>query len=165
MFMADEEFAYARIIRCGSATRAASVGPSELIISPRYAGSPSASTACERGLVYCPATRATLTTGRLAPYVSTTAICSSVRALDNRWDSVLSANVSAQSPPCNRNARPSQTSASLARSPPPSYGAPTDGPGVSTLQPCPPTARPGHGGVGARGSDRQWSRPNASASA
>jgi hypothetical protein len=92
------------------------VASSELIRSPRYAGRPSTSSSCDLGLVYCPATRATLTTGRLAPYVSTTAICSSVRQLANRCDSVLSAKVSAQSPPCSRNARPSHTSARRSRS-------------------------------------------------
>jgi hypothetical protein len=65
--MAAAEFAYARIIRCGSATRAASFASSELIRSPRYAGRPSASVGADRGLVYCPATRATLTTGIEAP--------------------------------------------------------------------------------------------------
>ena len=53
----------------------------------------------ERGLAYWPAMRATLTTGMLAPYVSTTAICSSVRMLPLMCGSVLSTNVSAQSPP------------------------------------------------------------------
>ena len=35
MFIAAAELAYARIIRCGSATRASGVGSSELIMSPR----------------------------------------------------------------------------------------------------------------------------------
>ena len=54
-------------MRCGSATRAASFASSELIRSPRYAGRPSESVGAERGLVYCPATRATFTTGIDAP--------------------------------------------------------------------------------------------------
>ena len=68
MFIAAAELAYARIIRCGSATRASGVGSSELIMSPRYAGQAErVESADERGLVYCPATRATLTTGSDAP--------------------------------------------------------------------------------------------------
>ena len=66
----------------------------------------------DRGLAYWPAMRATLTTGMLAPYVSTTAICSSVRMLARMCGSVLSTNVSAQSPPCSRKALPRATSAS-----------------------------------------------------
>ncbi len=115
--------------------------------------------------MYWPATRATFTTGIEAPYVSTTAICSSVRALASRWLSVLSANVSAQSPPCSRNARPSHTSASLTRSWSTSYGATIDGTLSSTWQTDATSAMSGHGGIWTRGRVRQTSRPSAASSA
>src|SRR5438067_167765 len=51
MFMAAAELAYARIMRCGSATRAASLASSALIMSPRYAGRPSESVGAERGVL------------------------------------------------------------------------------------------------------------------
>ena len=81
-------------------------------MSPRYDGRPTASRSELRGLAYCPAIRPTLITGIDVPYVRTTAICSSVRSVPRRCASVLSANVSAQSPPCRRNASPRATVAS-----------------------------------------------------
>jgi hypothetical protein len=66
-FIAAPAFAYARIMRPGSGTRSSGLATSELMMSPRYTGRPSASVVPDRGLAYCPAMRATLTTGRLAP--------------------------------------------------------------------------------------------------
>ena len=66
-FIAADEFAYARTIREASATRACGLRSSELMMSPRYDGRPRASVGDERGLAYCPAIRATLTTGSDAP--------------------------------------------------------------------------------------------------
>ena len=58
---------YARSSRPGSAWRASAVGARSLTMSPRYDGRPSASSGAERGFAYCPAMRASLTTGTLAP--------------------------------------------------------------------------------------------------
>ena len=60
----------------------------------------------ERGLANWPAIRPIFTTGIDAPYVSTTAICSTVLTRLRICSAVAPANVSAQSPPCSRNARP-----------------------------------------------------------
>ena len=67
-------------------------------------------------MAYCPASRPTFTTGTEAAYVSTTAICSSTRSLLRMLSAVIPAKVSAQSPPCSKNALPRATAASLALS-------------------------------------------------
>ena len=66
----------------------------------------------ERGLANWPAMRPTLTTGQAAPKVSTTAICSSTLKVSRMLLGWNSAKLSAQSPPCSRNALPAATSAS-----------------------------------------------------
>ena len=58
---------YARTRRCGSGRRASGTGARPLTMSPRYDGSPKASTVDDRGLAYWPAILATLSTGMLAP--------------------------------------------------------------------------------------------------
>ena len=88
------------------------------MMSPRNAGSvtPSRVSVSElRGLAYCPAMRPILITGRLAPYVSTTAICRIVLILLRMLSAVAVLNVSAQSPPWSRNASPRPAAASCAR--------------------------------------------------
>ena len=69
--------------------------------------------AAERGFVYCPAIRPTLTIGTCAAYVSTTAIDSRVRSLPWMLAAVTPSNVSAQSPPCRMNDSPAATLAIL----------------------------------------------------
>ena len=71
--------------------------------------------AAERGFVYCPAIRPTLTIGTCAAYVSTTAIDSRVRSLPWMLAAVTPSNVSAQSPPCRMNDSPAATLAILLR--------------------------------------------------
>ena len=61
----------------------------------------------QRGLANCPAMRPIFTTGRLAPKVSTTAICSSTRKVSRMTLAVKSPKLSAQSPPCSTKALPS----------------------------------------------------------
>ena len=53
----------------------------------------------ERGLANWPAIRPTFTTGKAAPKVSTTAICSSTRKVSRMLLALNSAKLSAQSPP------------------------------------------------------------------
>ena len=69
----------------------------------------------ERGLANCPAMRPIFTTGRLAPKVSTTAICSSTRKVSRMTLAVKSPKLSAQSPPCSTKAWPFATIARLSR--------------------------------------------------
>jgi len=66
----------------------------------------------ERGLANWPAMRPTLITGKAAPKVSTTAICSSTRKVSRMLSARNSAKLSAQSPPWSRKALPSATSPS-----------------------------------------------------
>src|SRR3954454_23742487 len=115
-----------------------------------------------RGLAYCTATRPTLTTGTLAPYVRTTAICSSVRVVLCRCGSVLRSNVSAQSPPWSRNALPCATSASCARRPSISAGATIGGTVSRVCRTASSADRSGHCGCWAAGSSRHRSRPGTS---
>ena len=74
--------------------------------------SPRVSVSLERGLANWPAMRPIFTTGIEAPYVSTTAICSTVFTRLRIWSAVAPAKVSAQSPPCSRNASPREAAAS-----------------------------------------------------
>jgi len=67
------------------------------------------STSSERGLTNCPANLPTLTTGSAAPKVSTTAICNSTRNVSRMLSGWNSAKLSAQSPPCSKNASPPAT--------------------------------------------------------
>ena len=60
-------------------------------------------------MAYWPAIRPSLTTGTDAAYVSTTAIWSSTRSLLRTLSAVTPSKVSAQSPPCRRNASPRAT--------------------------------------------------------
>jgi len=55
-------------------------------------------------------------TGRLAPKVSTTDICSSTRNVSRMLLAEKSTKLSAQSPPCSRKASPAATLASAALS-------------------------------------------------
>ena len=55
--------------------------------------------------------RPTFNTGKLAPYCKTAAICKIVFIRFRIESAVAPAKVSAQSPPCNQNARPSAASA------------------------------------------------------
>ena len=64
------------------------------------------------GLKYWPAIRPILTTGRDPPYVSTTAIWSTVRRRARSEVAVLASKVSAQSPAVRTNASPRSTAAS-----------------------------------------------------
>jgi hypothetical protein len=74
------------------------------------------SSLAERGLANWPAMRPTLTTGQPAAKVMTIAICSSTLKVSRIFAAENSAKLSAQSPPCSRNARPSVTSANCRRS-------------------------------------------------
>ena len=65
-----------------------------------------------RALASCPAIRPTLTTGSVAPYVSTAAIWRRILSFSRMWTAERSANDSAQSPACRRNLRPACTSPS-----------------------------------------------------
>ncbi len=56
--------------------------------------------------------RPIFTTGHLAPKVSTTAICSMTLNVSRMLSAENSPKLSAQSPPCSRKARPSETAAS-----------------------------------------------------
>ena len=60
----------------------------------------------ERGLANCPATRPTLMIGEAAAKVITTAICRKTRKKSRMLSAECSPKLSAQSPPCNRNASP-----------------------------------------------------------
>src|SRR5215218_8224366 len=162
MCIAAAEFAYARTNRLGSRMRFSSTGSSELTMSPRYEGRPSASSSDERGLAYWPATRPTLTTGTLAPYVRTTAICSSVRVVLCRCGSVLRSKVSEQSPPWSRNALPCATSASRVRRSSTSVGATIGGTVESVARTASSAARSGHRGCWAAGRSRHRSSPGSS---
>src|SRR5699024_5076469 len=98
--------------RCGSRVRAPGVKSKPFTASPRYAGNvtPSrVSVSLDRGLAYCPASRPTLTTGRLAAYVRTTPRDSSTRSLFRTFSPVTPSTVSAQSPPGSKNASPPAT--------------------------------------------------------
>ena len=64
------------------------------------------------------------------------AICSSVRMVARMCGSVLSTNVSAQSPPCSRNASPRATAASRSCSRSTSGGRVTGGTLSSTVRTC-----------------------------
>ena len=77
--------------------------------------SPTRSVGEERGLTNCPAIRPTLTTGSVAPYVSTAAICSMILSFSRIVIAENSWNDSTQSPAWSRNARPSATLASESR--------------------------------------------------
>src|SRR3954454_7026588 len=118
-----------------------------------------------RGLAYCTATRPTLTTGTLAPYVRTTAICSSVRVVACRCGSVFRSKVSAQSPPCSRNAFPCATSASWRRNVSTSAGATIGGTVERVDSTASSAARSGHSGCWAAGSDRHRSRSGTTSAA
>ena len=65
------------------------------------------------GLEYWPANLPILTTGKADPKVRTTAICNNTLKLSLILLALCSANDSAQSPPCNKKALPSATSAIL----------------------------------------------------
>src|SRR5918998_2939877 len=162
MFMAAAELAYARTSRVGSGIRRTGSGSSALTMSPRYDGRPRASVSDDRGLAYWPATRPTLTTGTLAPYVRTTAICSSVRVVLCRCGSVLRSKVSAQSPPWSRNALPWATSASRTRRSSTSLGATIGGTVDSVSRTASSAARSGHLGCWAAGRSRHRSSPGSS---
>ncbi len=69
----------------------------------------------ERGLLYWPAIRPTLTTGTEPAYVSTAPICSSVLSLLRMCSALTWSNASAQSPPWSRNASPRATEPSRSR--------------------------------------------------
>src|SRR3546814_8670411 len=64
------------------------------------------------GLANWPAMRPSFTTGSLEAKVSTTAICSRTRKVSRMLLGWNSAKLSAQSPPCSRNAFPAATCAS-----------------------------------------------------
>src|SRR5580698_4104845 len=70
----------------------------------------------ERGLANCPAMRPTFTTGLPPAKVSTTAICRIRRKVSRMLSAENSLKLSAQSPPCKRNALPAATSARRLRS-------------------------------------------------
>ena len=76
--------------------------------------SPRVSKSFERGLANWPAMRPTFTTGKLEWYCRTAAICKIVLMRLRIESAVAAANVSAQSPPCNQNARPAAASATFA---------------------------------------------------
>ena len=71
------------------------------------------SVASDLGLANCPANLPTLTIGKDAPYVKTAAICNINLKVSLRLSALNSANDSAQSPPCNKKALPSDTLASF----------------------------------------------------
>ena len=84
---------------------------------PRKEGisTPSTSSVAEvRAFASWPAKRPTLTTGSVAPYVSTAAICSMIFSFSRMCTADRSLNDSAHSPAWSRNARPSAASASEA---------------------------------------------------
>ena len=86
---------------------------------PRNDGSSTPSTysvGAERGFVNCPAIRPTLTTGSVAPYVSTADIWRSTLRRSRIATAETCRNDSAQSPACRRKARPSTASPSARRS-------------------------------------------------
>ena len=64
------------------------------------------SVGADLGLANCPAIRPTLTTGTLAPYVNTIAICSMTLNVSRIKSALNCSKLSAQSPPCSRNASP-----------------------------------------------------------
>ena len=72
------------------------------------------STSAERGLENCPAMRPILTTGQLAPKVSTADICRMTRNMSRMLSALNSAKLSAQSPPCRMNTSPAAARARLA---------------------------------------------------
>jgi len=81
--------------------RASAVGASSWIMWPRKDGisaSPAGSVGDVRGFAYWPAIRPTLTTGSVAPYVSTAAICRRIFSFSRMWIAEMSLNDSAQSP-------------------------------------------------------------------
>src|SRR6476620_11037522 len=86
---------------------------------PRKLGSSIPSTSSvgdDRGFTNWPAIRPSLTTGSIEPYVSTAAICRITFSFSRMLAAEKSWNDSAQSPACNRKARPAATSASDSRS-------------------------------------------------
>ena len=85
-------------------------------ISPKYEESFTLSLiskGSDLGLANCPASLPTFTIGKDAPYVKTAAICKITRNESLKLSALNSAKDSAQSPPCNKNALPSDTSANL----------------------------------------------------
>jgi hypothetical protein len=66
-FIAAAAFAYARTSRPGPGAAPPPSARCALTMSPRYVGSPAASTSALRGLAYWPAMRPTLTTGIAVP--------------------------------------------------------------------------------------------------
>ena len=131
-------------------------------MSPRNAGSvtPSRVSSFElRGLAYCPAIRPILMIGRLAPYVSTTAICRIVLILLRMLSAVASANVSAQSPPCSKNASPRPAAASRPLSTSASPANTSGGRVASRVVTRVTWSASGQVGCWATGSVRQWSNP------
>ena len=108
-------------------------------MSPRYAGNSQPSffsVFSERGLANCPAIRPTLTTGTLAPYISDIVICSNTRKKLRRFSSLNSAKLSAQSPPCSKNALPKAASASSRLSARDSPGEASGGKLISDCSTC-----------------------------
>ena len=75
--------------------------------------SPRVSVSEDLGLANWPDMRPIFTTGNEAPYINTTAICKIVLTRFLILSAVASAKVSAQSPPCNKNAFPDAAAASL----------------------------------------------------
>ena len=88
---------------------------------------------------------------RAVPYVKTTAICNSVRIVPRRCTSVLSTNVSAQSPPCNRNAPPRATAPRRSWSLSTSAATAMGGTPSSTMRTRPTSSGSGHTGCWAAG--------------
>src|SRR5690606_29158366 len=161
-FQVAAEIWYAWTRRSGSGTRASGVKACPLIMSPRYAGRVTPSRVSEselRGLAYCPAMRPIFTTGMLAPCVRMTAICRMVRILLRMRSAFASANVSAQSPPCRRNASPRPAAARRERSVSAAAGTTSGAEAASRSRTAPSAASSGHVGCWSATSVRKWSSP------
>ena len=167
MFIAAAEFAYARIMRCGSATRAAAFGVQRVdhVAAVRRAG-PSASVAAERGLVYCPATRATLTTGMRR------AVGQHDRHLQQRARVGQQVALGVVGERLGAVAALQQERPALAHlgEPVPAAGRPrtarrSTGRCRAPGRPSSTSAGSGHGGICVRGRSRHRSRPSAASSA
>ncbi len=125
---------------------------------PRNDGSSTPSTTSVgalRGFANCPAIRPTRTTGSVAAYVRTADICSSTLSRSRIAGAETSSNDSTQSPAWSRNARPSQTSPSAARSARASPAKTSGGSPRRRSRAAASAASSGHAGCCAAGSSRQ----------
>ncbi len=145
-------------MRLGSGTRASADGWSPFTMWPRKLGmsvSPTRSVASERGFVNWPAIRPTLTTGSVAPYVSTADICSMIFSFSRMRMVEISLNDSTQSPAWSRKARPSITLASESRSARASPAKTSGGLAFRRSTAATATAGSGHSGCWSARSSRQ----------